>query len=177
MRRYRVLVLAGVLPSLGMVLGPAVASASAEHRSGHQTFRVSIYEVFPNGQQVGTGPIDADGVIDGKGVIQEIPSTSSDPANSQRVVLTFARGSLTVLSSGGTVHFKAERDCTFTVRIRGSQADVLSGTGAYAHATGHSAVDVNVAGVLERNPDGSCNQNGFPRFDTVRVVSTGNLKL
>jgi hypothetical protein len=180
MRRRPALMLAGMLALVGMVVGPSVATAGAGERSGEQTFRVTIYEVYPNGHPEGTGPIRADGVFDGKGVDQHVAPAPSDPANAGRDVLTFATGSLTVLSTGGTVSTpKVDEDCNFSFKIHGLHTDVVSGTGAFAHATGHFTDELNLAGVLPRNPDGSCNtsQNATPLFDTVHVTPTGHLKL
>src|SRR5205807_9435068 len=99
------------------MVGPAVAPAGADRRSGAQTFRVTIYEAFPNGSAVpvGVGPITGDGVFDGKGVNQEVASLPSDPPNSNRGVSTFATGSLTVLSTGGNGGApKVDEDGQFT---------------------------------------------------------------
>jgi hypothetical protein len=180
MKRRPAVTLAGALAVVGMVVGPAVAPAGAGQRSGEQTFRVTIYEVYPNGHSEGTGPIRGDGIFDGKGVNQEVASAASDPANSNRGVSTFAAGSLTVLSTGGNGGApKVDEDCNFTFTIDGAHSDIVSGTGAFAHATGHFTTDLRIEGALPHNPDGSCNQsqNANPLFDTVHAVATGHLKL
>jgi hypothetical protein len=95
-----------------------------------------------------------------------------------RDVSTFATGSFTVLSTGGTMTApKVDEDCNFNFKIHGLQTAVVSGTGVFAHATGHFTAEVNIAGVFPRNPDGSCNQNANPLFDTVHVTASGHLKL
>ena len=94
--------------------------------------------------------------------------------------MTFATGSLTVRSQGGTSGApKIDADCNFSDKIHGIQTDVVAGTAAFAHATGHFTVELTIAGVLSRNPDGSCNknQNVNPLFDTIHVTATGHLKL
>jgi hypothetical protein len=94
--------------------------------------------------------------------------------------LTFATASLTVRSQGGTSDApKVDEDCNFIVKLHGIQTDVVGGTGAFAHATGHFTDVLTIAGVLSRNPDGTCNknQNVNPLFDTSHVTATGHLKL
>lgn len=178
MRRRPKLTLAGALAIVGMVVGPAVAPAGAGQRSTQQTLRVTVYEVYPNGHPEGTGPIRVDGVVNGKGVDQHIASVPSDPPNSIRDVSTFANGSFTVVSTGGAVTAsKVDDNCHISFRIHGLQTDVVSGTGAFAHATGHFTDELKLAGVLPRNSDGSCNQNVNPLFDTVQITAHGHLQL
>jgi hypothetical protein len=176
MKRRPALMLTGVLAVVGMAVGPSVATAGAGERSGEQTFRLTIYEVYPKGHPEGSGPIRADGVVDGKGIDQHVAPAPSDPANSVRDVLTFATGSLTVLSTGGTASTpRVDEDCHFSFKVHGLQTAVVGGAGAFAHASGHFTDELFIAGVGPRNPDGSCNQAAL--FDTVRVKSTGHLKL
>jgi hypothetical protein len=180
MRRRPALSLAGALAVVGMVAGPAVAPAGAGQRFAQQTLRVTVYEIYPNGHPEGTGPIRVNGVVDGTGVDQHIASVPSDPPNSIRDVSTFANGSFTVVSTGGMVTApKVDGDCHISFRIHGLQTDVVSGTGAFAHATGHFTDELKLAGVLPRNSDGSCNRsrNVNPLFDTVRITARGHLQL
>jgi hypothetical protein len=184
MRRRPALSLAGALAVVGMVVGmvvgPAVAPAGAGQRSARQTLRVTVYEIYSNGRPQGTGPIRVNGVVDGNGVDQHIASVPSDPPNSIRDVSTFANGSFTVVSSGGTTTApKIDDDCRISFRIHGLLTDVVSGTGAFAHATGHFTDELKLAGVLPRNSDGSCNRsrNVNPLFDTVHITARGHLQL
>jgi hypothetical protein len=113
-------------------------------------FQLTINEVYPTGTPQGIGPIHADGVIDGKGMDQEVAPAPSDPPNANRDVLTFRNGTLTVLSTGGNSGApKVDDDCNVSFRITNLQTNVVGGTGAYANATGHFTDNLRIEGVKE----------------------------
>jgi hypothetical protein len=170
---------AGALAAGAMVVGPAVGPAGAGHRSGHESIRATIYEGFVNGQQSGTGPIDADGVVDAHGVAVELPPQPSDSEDVNRSALIFRNGTLDVLSTNNpSGQPRVDANCNFTFRLTGT-TDVVGGTGMFAHATGHFDDVLHIAGVVPRNPDGSCNESDMapPLFDVVHVDARGQLSL
>jgi hypothetical protein len=172
---------AGAVAAVAMVSGPSVGPAGASHRSGRETVRVTIYEASPNGQDTvnGTGPIDADGVVDAHGVDVEQDSLPSDPPNTNRDALVFRNGTLEVVSTNDNSNAQPHVDanCNFRFRLTGS-TNVVGGTGVFAHATGHLTDVLQIAGVVPRNPDGSCNESEAPPlYDVVHVEARGQLSL
>jgi hypothetical protein len=90
-------------------------------------------------------------------------------------------GFFTVVTTGGTAGpFRFNQiTCATHVAIKGINVKVVSGTGAYAKATGTLRANVVVDGYASRLATGGCdtNQNDPPAFQTTNVVVVGFINL
>lgn len=155
-----------------------VTQASAQATRGPETIRSTQYEVGA-GEAVGTWT--GHGAVNTHGNVTDIPSLATDPANSNRHVLVDPSGSFTVLTTGGKNPQFSQNPVTCAVRfsVRDIQATIVSGTGAYAKATGDFKADVVVNGYVQRLANGRCdtNQNDPTAFETDNVTAVGHINL
>ena len=72
-----------------------------------------------------------------------------------------------------------DQTCAVRFSIKGIDANIVKGTGAYRHATGDFKANVVVSGYTQRLKDGSCDQsnNDPPAFSTTNVVAVGFINL
>ena len=175
----RGLIAFAVVAAVGGTAGGLLASAaSAQSTRGPEVIRSTQYEV---GDGLSVGPWSGHGAVRTAGNITDAPSLATDPANSNRELLVDPTGSFTVLVTGGTqgtVHINPTT-CAVRFNVKGFDAKVATGTGAYAKATGDFKGNVLVTGFLSRTATGACdtNQNDPAAFSTSYVVAKGHINL
>jgi hypothetical protein len=152
--------------------------ASATSSRGPEIIRSTQYEV---GAGDSVGPWTGQGVVRTSGNVTDIPSQMTDPANSNRHTLVDPAGSFTVLTTGGSTPIFHMNKATCAVRftIRGINAKIVSGTGAYSKATGNFTANVVVNGYTSRLASGRCDtsQSDPTAFSTTNVVAVGHINL
>jgi hypothetical protein len=159
--------------------GLLASEASASPTRGPLVVTATQYEV---GGGTSVGPFAEHGrVVHNRGNITDVPSLKTDPANSNRVMLVDPTGSFTVLSTGGTpgtFHLNPVT-CAFHVTIRDIHGTIVTGTGAYAKATGAVNVTVHSNGTLARTATGACDTNpAHPSaFETDSALAVGFINL
>ena len=168
-----------VLAAVGGTTGGLLAAqAGASPTRGPEVIRSTQYQV---GASDSVGPFTGHGTVRTAGNVTDIASAMKDPPNSNRHLLVDSTGSFTVLTTGGTQGPFSMNDQTCAVRfsIKGIDANIVKGTGAYRHATGDFKANVVVSGYTQRLKDGSCDQsnNDPPAFSTTSVVAVGFINL
>jgi hypothetical protein len=164
----------------GATGGLLVSQASATSTHGREVIQSTQYTV---GAGDGVGPWSGFGVVHTQGNVTDIPSLPADPANSNRHTLVDPTGSFTVLTTGGTGPANGPSlnpvTCFVHFTIRDIDANIVSGTGAFANATGHFKATVRISGFLSRTATGACdtNQNDPLAFSTTNVVAVGHINL
>jgi hypothetical protein len=162
----------------GTTAGLLASQASASPTRGPEVVTSTQYAV---GDGFGGGPWIGRGVIHTSGIVTDIASLPNDPLNSNRHTLLDPSGSFTVLTTGGTnpTPVPNPANCSFRFTIRDIDARIVSGTGAYANATGDFDATVSVVAVMQRLPDGGCdmNQNDAPAYTTSYVTAVGHINL
>jgi hypothetical protein len=162
----------------GTTAGLLASQANAASTRGREVIRGTQYAV---GNGFAVGPWTGHGVIRTSGVVTDIASLPTDPANSERHTLLDPSGSFTVLTTGGTnpTPIVNPANCSFRFTIRHINTTIVSGTGAYANATGHFDATASVVAVMQRLADGSCdmNQNDAPAYTTTYVTAFGYINL
>ena len=167
-----------VLTIAGGTAGGLLAStANAAPTRGIEVVHTVQYSV--NGGP-GVGPWTGRGPISGQGNITDVPSLKTDPMNSSRTTLVNPSGSFTTLNTGG--NFIPGRGnpftCAQTARVTGLQVKIVTGTGAYRHATGNLVVNISINAVQPRLPNGRCNFNADnSAFETDTAVAVGFVNL
>ncbi len=178
MLKRGLLALTVVAAAGGTTAGLLASQASAAPTRGPEIISGTQYAV---GNGFGVGPWTGHGVIRTTGVVTDIASLPTDPANSNRHTLLDPSGSFTVLTTGGTNPTPNINPvtCSFRFTIRHIDAKIVSGSGAYANATGRFDATASVNAVLQRLPDGSCdmNQNDPPAYTTTHVTAVGHINL
>jgi hypothetical protein len=178
MLKRGLLALTVVAAAGGTTAGLLASQASASPTRGHEIITSSQYSV---GNGFGVGPWTGRGVIRTGGVVTDIASLPSDPANSNRHTLLDPTGSFTVLTTGGTNPTPHINPVTCSVRftVRHINAKIVSGTGAYANATGRFDATATISGFLSRTATGACdmNQNDPPAYSTTYVTAVGHINL
>lgn len=167
-----------VLAAVGGTTGGLLAAqAGASPTRGPEVLRGTQYTV---GDGFGVGPFTSHGVVNQKGVVTDIPSKKIDPPNTNRHTLVDPTGSFTVITNQGTQGPFSMNPNTCQVRftILGVDARIVTGTGAYRHATGDFNATVRINGYLSRTRAG-CDQNmNDPlAFSTTNVVAVGHINL
>ena len=177
----RGLIALSVVAAVGGTTGGLLASAaSASPSRGPEILTGSQYEV---GDGVAVGPFTEHGVVHNRGNVTDIPSLPTDPANSNRHTLVDPTGSFTLLTTGGTSPATGPSvnpvTCFVHFTIRDIHAKIVSGTGAYAKATGNFKATASISGFLMRTATGACdtNQNDPSAFSTTNVVAKGYINL
>lgn len=173
----RGLVALSAIAALGTTTGVLVASANAAPTRGPEVIHATQYEV--NGG-TSVGPWTGRGPISGNGNITDAASLKTDPANSSRTLLINPSGSFTTLNTGGS--FSPGRTnpftCAFTGTVRGINVRIVSGTGAYRHATGNLVVNIRIQGTDPRFINGRCNFNADnSAFETDFATAIGFVNL
>ena len=157
--------LAGVL--MGAVLLVGMAGPASAQSGTHQRFvLISTSENAP--QRVVAG-----GVINGAGTDVVLSSTDNPDGTSSGVDrFEFPRGSVTIAhqDTSATSSFDP-RACVGRFSGTGD-FQILGGTGIYAGITGSGTYTLRGTFVANRNPDGSCAENGSGR-SVVIVNATG----
>jgi hypothetical protein len=177
----RGLIALSVVAAVGGTTGGLLASAaSAQPTRGPEILTGSQYAV---GDGVAVGPFSEHGVVHNRGNVTDIPSLPADPANSNRHTLVDPTGSFTLLTTGGTGPAAGPSvnpvTCAVHFTIRNIDAKIVSGTGAYANATGRFKATASIRGFLSRTATGACdtNQNDPPAFSTTTVFAKGHINL
>ena len=178
----RGLIALSVVAAVGGTTGGLLASAaSASPTRGVEVIHTVQYSVAGGpgvGPWTGHGPISTH-----KGNITDIPSLATDPANSSRTTLIDPAGSFTPLNTGGRSPAAGPSvnpvTCFVHFTIRDINAKIVSGTGAYAKATGNFKATASISGFLMRTATGACdtNQNDPSAFSTTNVVAKGYINL
>ncbi len=169
-----------MVAAVGGTTGGLLASqASAQSTRGPEVIHVTSYSV---GAGEGSGPWFGHGAVNTRGNITDaVPSLPTDPTNSSRHTLVDPTGAFTVLATGGTNPTPKinPTTCAFRFTIRDLNVAVVSGTGAYAKATGHFKATATNSGFLSRTATGACdtNQNDPPAFSTTNVLVKGHINL
>jgi hypothetical protein len=162
----------------GATAGLVASQASASPTRGPEFISSTQYAV---GNGFGVGPWTGHGVIHTRGVVTDIASLPTDPANSNRHTLVDPTGSFTVLTTGGTNPTPNINPVTCSVRftVRDINATIVAGTGAYTNAAGHFDATAAITGYLQRLATGGCdmNQNDPPAFTTTYVTAVGHINL
>jgi hypothetical protein len=163
----------------GTTAGLLASQASATSTRGSEIIRSTQYTV---GAGEGVGPWTGHGVVNTYGNVTDIQSLPNDPANSNRHILVDPTGSFTVLTTGGTGPANGPSvnpvTCFVHFTIRDIDAVIVSGTGAYANATGHFTATVSISGFLSRTAAGcDTNQNDPLAFSTTDVTAIGHMNL
>jgi hypothetical protein len=177
MLKRGLLALSVVAAAGGTTAGLLASQASAQSTRGSEIIRSTQYEV---GSGEAVGPWTGHGVLNTHGNVTDIPSLTTDPANSNRHTLVDPTGSFTVMTTGGSNPQFSQNPVTCAVRfsVRDIDATIVSGTGAYANATGHLKANVVVNGYAPRLADGSCDQNAeTTAFEVDNVVAVGHINL
>ena len=134
----------------GTTGGPLVSAAAAQPTRGPVIIRATQYEV---GAGEAVGPFTSHGAVNTKGNVTDVPSLATDPADSNRSTLVDPTGSFTVLTTGGD-NFRDHLNpvtCALTASVQDIHAGlIVSGTGAYAKATGTFKASVHVNGFVQR---------------------------
>ncbi len=164
--------------AIGGVTGGLLATAaSATSNRGREVIRATQYEV---GAGEAVGPWTGHGAINTKGNVTNLPSLATDPANTNRTTLVDPTGSFSVLASGGTPVYQHMNPTTCAVIfvVKGVSVNIVSGTGAYAKATGHFIAGVRAIGYVSRTATG-CDQNPNDptAFETDNIVAVGHINL
>lgn len=168
-----------VVAAAGGTTGGLLAStAGAQPTRGPEVIKVTQYYV---GGDFGVGPWTGHGVIDNHGNATDLPPLKTDPVGSSRHSITDPAGSITVLATGGTpggFHFNPVT-CAFHASINGITAKIVSGTGAYAKATGTLKANGVANGYLPRLRNGNCNtsQHASSAYETDNTVAVGHINL
>ncbi len=163
----------------GATSGLLVSQASATSTRGREVLTGSQYAV---GAGVAVGPFTEHGVVRDHGNVTDIPSLPADPANSNRHTLVDPTGSFTLLTTGGTGPAAGPSvnpvTCAVHFTIRHIDAKIVSGTGAYANATGRFDAAASISGFLSRTATGcDTNQNDPFAFSTTNVLAIGHINL
>ena len=126
------------------------------------------------------GPFTGRGVIRTMGNITDEPSMKTDPMGSSRTTLVDPTGSFTTLNTGGTpgkFHMNPVT-CAFRFNIKGIDARIVDGTGAYVNATGDFRVNLHLEGYLSRTATGcDTNQADPSAFETDTGLAVGHINL
>jgi hypothetical protein len=175
----RGLIALAVTAAVGGTAGSLLATAaSATSSRGREVIRSTQYEV---GAGEAVGPWSGHGVVNTRGNIANVPSLTTDLANTNRTTLVDPTGSFTVLTSGGTpgTFHSNPVTCAFRVNIKGINGNIASGTGAYAKATGSFKINLHVEGFLPRLASGACDtsQSTPSAFETDTAVAVGHVNL
>jgi hypothetical protein len=161
----------------GTTAGLLATAASAQPTRGREVVQSTQYEV---GNGVSVGPWSGHGAVRTAGNVTDAPSLLGDPANSNREMLVDPTGSFTVLVTGGTqgpFHMNPTT-CAVRFSVKGFDAKIVTGTGAYAKATGDFKGNVLVTGYVSRTATGcDTNQNDPPAFSTTYVTAKGHINL
>jgi hypothetical protein len=163
----------------GTTVGLLASEASASPTRGSLVVHATQYYV---GGGTGVGPFSEHGrVVHNSGNLTDVPSLTTDPANSDRVMLVDPTGSFTVVSTGGVsgkFHLNPV-SCAFWINTNGIKSTIVSGTGAYAKATGAFKVSAHAQGTLSRTSTGACNtaDTAPSAFETDSVVAVGHINL
>jgi hypothetical protein len=176
----RGLIALAVTAAVGGTAGGLLASAaSASPTRGPEVLHVTSYSV---GAGEGSGPWSGHGAVNTRGnITDDVASLPTDPANSSRHLLVDPTGSFTVLATGGTNPTpKVNMTTCFVIfTVRNVNVKIVSGTGAYANATGRFNATVVNTGYLNRTATGACNtaENIAPAFSTTYVTAKGRINL
>ncbi len=175
----RGLIALAVTAAVGGTAGGLLATAaSATSSHGREVIRATQHEV---GTGEAVGPFTGHGAVNTMGNVTNVASLPTDPANTSRTTLVDPTGSFTVLTSGGTpgTFHSNPVTCAFRVTVTGIDAKIVTGTGAYAKATGDLKATVRVNGFLPRLATGACNtdESASSAFETDNVVAVGHLNL
>jgi hypothetical protein len=168
-----------VLAAVGGTTGGLLASqAGAQPTRGPEVVRVTQYYV---GGGKGVGPFTSHGAVNTKGNITDIASLMADPPDSGRSTLVDPTGSFTVLTTGGD-NFRDHLNpvtCALTASVQDIHVVIVSGTGAYRHATGTFKASVHVNGFVQRLANEKCDLNGDDptAFETDTAVAVGHINL
>ena len=174
----RGLIALSVVAAVGGTTGGLLASAaSASPTRGPEVIHITQYSVAGG---FGVGPWSGRGVIHNHGNTTDDPSLTTDPAGSSRHTVVDPAGSFTVLATGGApgnFHMNPVT-CSFSGTIKGITAKIVSGTGAYAKATGTLKANGVARGYLLRTATGcDTNQNDPSAFETDSTVAIGFINL
>jgi hypothetical protein len=176
MMKRGLLALTMVAAAGGTTVGLLASQASASPTRGAETLKTVQYEV---GAGKAVGPFNAHGAVNTQGNIADIASKPGDPDGSSRVQFVDPTGSWTILATGGKNPQQSLNPVTCAVRfsLQDLHANIVSGTGAYRHATGAFKADVSVKGYQPRLANGSCNANVPSAFEVDTVTASGHINL
>jgi hypothetical protein len=162
----------------GTTAGLLASAANAQATRGREVIRSTQYAV---GAGEGVGPWSGYGVVHTHGNVTDIASLPADPANTNRHTLVDPSGSFTVLTTQGKqgkFYFNPVT-CFAHFTVRDIEATIVSGTGAYANATGKFRATVQVTGNSGRTATGACDDNPAdpPAFTISNVLAIGRINL
>ena len=177
MRRHVRTTLLVVLGAAGLALSGPTASATAQTAGTVSSRRFLITTDLSVERVVLASPIRLTGVFNGAGRIVEVPNLPTDPDEVSREDLLFRQGTLHLLSVVQDFQFSFDpKSCLFQVTIP-QMSHFQGGTGLFSGATGTGTGLVQVRGILQRAPDGSCSQDLLPALEKDDVSGTRTLTL
>lgn len=188
MRRLmsRGLAAAAVLASVATPLTLLNTQAGAQAVQGPEVLNFTGYVIAIPPENpgaaglLGGGPETAAGVVSARGTWAPTASLPGDPAGSSRAINAFPSGTYTVVAGlGFTFSFTSinPSTCRYT-GISNEHSIVVSGTGAFAHATGNFTVNTSWSGYFPPAAGGGCNFNvGAAAFSVAHGQAVGSINL